>query len=296
MGLVPPQEHSGACQAVVTAQNLAQKYLDLERLWEIAQSAPDLPETDYIPAYEVPSHSEPLVIGIIRDAAFQFYYPENLEALVAAGARLVTINALEDEALPTLDALYIGGGFPETNAEALARNQKFRQSLKEAIEDGLPVYAECGGLMYLGEHIIIREQSYPMVGALPLSVLLEKKPQGHGYTVIEVDRANPFFPKGTKLLGHEFHYSRVIESDLERLNLVFRLDRGHGVTGHRDGVSYKNVLATYTHIHALATPAWARALVDQARKSRAQLRHQTGTPGEQEHLSFLTSSFGQNLP
>ncbi len=111
------------------------------------------------------------------------------------------INALTDEALPPLDGLYIGGGFPETNAEMLAKNQKFRQSLKNAIEAGLPVYAECGGLMYLGEHIIVREQSYPMVGALPFTVLLEKKPQGHGYTVLEVDRPNPYFPTGTKLTG-----------------------------------------------------------------------------------------------
>ena len=292
MGLVPPQEHAGACQAVVTAQNLAAKYLDHERLWEIAQGAPPLPATTYQPAYVLQSQPDPVVIGIIRDAAFQFYYPENLEALVESGARLIEINALQDETLPPLDALYIGGGFPETNAEALARNQKFRQSLKDAIETGLPVYAECGGLMYLGEHIIVREQSFPMVGALPFTVLLEKKPQGHGYTVLEVDRPNPYFPLGTKLLGHEFHYSRIIESDLERLNLVFRLERGHGVAGHRDGISYKNVLATYTHTHALATPAWAQALVHQARKYRARL-HQTETDSHKEQiLSLSTSSFG----
>ncbi len=237
-----------------------------------------------------------MVIGIIRDAAFQFYYPENLEALTGLGARLVEINALEDEALPPLDGLYIGGGFPETNAEVLARNSQFRQSLKDAIEAGLPVYAECGGLMYLGEHIIVREQSYPMVGALPFSVLLEKKPQGHGYTVLEVDRPNPYFPLGTKLLGHEFHYSRIIENDLERLNLVFRLERGHGVAGHRDGISYKNVLATYSHTHALATPVWAKALVDQARKYRSRLQHAEADRQKEPPLSLPTSSFGQNLP
>jgi cobyrinic acid a,c-diamide synthase len=292
MGLVPPQEHNAARQAVLTAQNLAEKYLDHERLWKIAQSAPPLPETSYQPDYVLVSQPDPVIIGIIRDAAFQFYYPENLEALVSAGARLVEINALTDQALPPLDGLYIGGGFPETNAGALSRNVRFRQSLKNAIESGLPVYAECGGLMYLGEHIIVREQSHPMVGALPFSVLLEKKPQGHGYTVLEVDRPNPYFPLGTKLLGHEFHYSRIIEGDVEKLNLIFRLERGHGVTGHRDGISYKNVLATYTHIHALATPAWAKALVGQARKYRAQFRHQSGTNGEQEHLSLLTSSSG----
>ncbi|WP_449244744.1 cobyrinate a,c-diamide synthase [Desulfobacca acetoxidans] len=271
MGLVPPQEHDAACQAVLTAQNLARKYLDLERLWQIAQNAPHLPAVPLHAPYTVQSPPEPVSIGIIRDAAFQFYYPENLEALVDCGARLVEINALEDAMLPPLDGLYIGGGFPETNALGLTQNLTFRQALRNAIEDGLPVYAECGGLMYLGEQIIVREQSYPMVGALPLSVLLEKKPQGHGYTVIEVDHPNPYYPVGTKLLGHEFHYSRLVETDEQKLNLVFRLERGHGVTGQRDGVSYNNVLAAYTHIHALSTPLWAPALVGQARKYRSRL-------------------------
>jgi cobyrinic acid a,c-diamide synthase len=288
MGLVPPQEHTAACQAVVTAQNLVEKYLDFERLWKIAQEAPPLPSTTYQPAYVIHSQPDPVVIGIIRDAAFQFYYPENLEALAGSGARLVEINALTADALPPVDGLYIGGGFPETNAEALASNQKFRQSLKDAIEAGLPVYAECGGLMYLGEHIIVREQSHPMVGALPFTVLLEKKPQGHGYTVLEVDRPNPFFPAGTKLLGHEFHYSRIIANDPEKLNLVFRLERGHGITSHRDGISYKNVLATYTHTHALGTPAWAKAIVDQAIKYRHRLQ-QTELAGQQEQSFSLSS-------
>ena len=295
MGLMPPQEHTGACQAVVTAQNLVEKYLDHERLWEIALGAPPLPVTTYQPEYVSQSHSQPVNIGILRDAAFQFYYPENLEALQGSGARLVEINALNDEVLPPLDGLYIGGGFPETNAAALARNLSFRQSLRAAIEAGLPVYAECGGLMYLGEHLIVQEQSHPMVGALPFSVLLEKKPQGHGYTVLEVDRPNPYFPTGTKLLGHEFHYSRIIESDLERLNLVFRLERGHGITGHRDGICYKNVLATYSHTHALATPVWAKALVDQARKYRShQCQTETHTLEEQS-LSFSSTTLGKHL-
>jgi cobyrinic acid a,c-diamide synthase len=296
MGLVPPQEHNGACQAVVTAQNLAEKYLDHERLWEIAQGAPTLPHTTYRPENESESQPDPVVIGIIRDAAFQFYYPENLEALTSSGARLVEINALEDKVLPPLDGLYIGGGFPETNAEALARNYSFRHSLKDAIEAGLPVYAECGGLMYLGENIIVREQSHPMVGALPFAVLLEKKPQGHGYTVLEVDRPNPYFPVGMKLLGHEFHYSRIIEDDLEKLNLVFRLERGHGVTGGRDGISYKNVLATYTHTHALATPTWAKALVDQARKYRVRLHLSEANSLSEKNFSLSASSISRNLP
>ena len=109
-----------------------------------------------------------------------------------------------------------------------------------------------------------------------------------------MDRPNPYFPAGTKLLGHEFHYSRIIESDVERLNLVFRLERGHGVTGQRDGISYKNVLATYSHTHALATPAWAKALVDQARKYLNK-RQQTESDGQQEQpLSLASPSLSEH--
>ncbi len=275
MGLVPPPEHRAACQAIATAQNLVEKYLDLDRLWQMAQAAPPLPLAAGQAPTLSPTAGQPVVIGIIRDAAFQFYYPENLEALVAAGARLVAINALQDEILPDIDGLYIGGGFPETNAEALANNRSFRRSLKTAIEAGLPVYAECGGLMYLGSHLIVREQSFPMVGALPFTVLLEKRPQGHGYTVLKVDQPNPYFPLGSVIRGHEFHYSRIISEDHGKLNLVFSLERGHGITGSRDGICYKNVLATYSHIHALGVPTWAPALVAQAGRYRCETRRVT---------------------
>jgi len=293
MGLVPPPEHSAACQAIATAQNLVEKYLDLDRLWALAAAAPPLPVSTVDAGRCILPGQPPVTVGIIRDAAFQFYYPENLEALAAAGARLVEINSLEDEVLPDIDALYIGGGFPETNAEALAKNQSFRLSLHTAIEAGLPVYAECGGLMYLGRHLIVREQSYPMVGALPFTVLLEKKPQGHGYTIFTVDQPNPYFPVGTTIRGHEFHYSRIIAEDQENLNLVFQLERGHGITGKRDGICHKNVLATYSHIHALGAPTWAPALVRQARQYRDH-RQPNHSPTDQPY-PLSASAFGKNL-
>ncbi len=270
MGLVPPPEHKAACQAVATAQALAEKYLDLERLWQLAGNAPPFPDLPVTDTTQRTWPAPPPVIGYLRDAAFHFYYPENLEALQAAGAKLLEINALQQDRLPEVDALYIGGGFPETNAAALAGNEGFRRSLKEAIDSGLPVYAECGGLMFLGQEIISGEQSFPMVGALPFSVLLEKKPQGHGYTILEVVADNPYFPVGTRLRGHEFHYSRLIEPDLDRLRLVFQLARGQGIIDQRDGICYRNVLATYTHLHALATPEWAPALVRRAIQYQAQ--------------------------
>lgn len=271
MGLVPPQEHRAARRAVAGALELAHKYLDFERLWELATLAPPLPINRLALASGKQPAGDDVVIGVIRDSAFQFYYPENLAALTQHGARLLEISALRDQTLPPVDALYIGGGFPETHAAALADNKTFRRTLKQAAELGLPIYAECGGLMYLGEGLVLAGQMYPMAGILPLTFTLEKRPQGHGYTVIEVERPNPFFPPGTRLQGHEFHYSRVINSQVHPAELVFRLQRGNGIEQQRDGVCYKNVLATYTHLHALGTPLWAEALVNQARDFRGRI-------------------------
>ncbi|MBW1916967.1 MAG: cobyrinate a,c-diamide synthase [Deltaproteobacteria bacterium] len=272
MGLVPPQEHRAAHRAVATALDLAQKYLDIDRLWELADQAPFLPSGTLAGGNEFQSGVEQVVIGIVRDSAFQFYYPENLELLTRLGARLVEINALQDHFLPLIDALYIGGGFPETHAAALANNESLRRCVWQAAEGGLPIYAECGGLMYLGESLVLAGQTYPMAGVLPLSFKLGKRPQGHGYTIAAVEGPNPFFPVGTQLRGHEFHYSRVINSQIKPEDMVFRLQRGQGIIEQRDGVCYKNVLATFTHIHALGTAGWAEAVVHQALKFRDQNR------------------------
>jgi cobyrinic acid a,c-diamide synthase len=215
-----------------------------------------------------------VTVGVIRDRAFQFYYPENIEALSARGARIVEISAISDSALPPVDALYIGGGFPETQARLLAENEAFRRSLREAAEDGLPIYAECGGFMFLGETLIVGGHHYPMVGFLPVSFEMEKRPQGHGYTVVDVERENPFFPVGTRLAGHEFHYSRLLSWEGEKGQLAFRVERGSGIDGKRDGLCRKNVLASFTHLHALGTPRWAEGLIERARWYRAGRREE----------------------
>ncbi|MGD8990658.1 MAG: cobyrinate a,c-diamide synthase [Desulfobacterales bacterium] len=203
-------------------------------------------------------------IGIIKDSAFQFYYPENIEALRVAGAQIVFISPLAQNPLPALDALYIGGGFPETHAQQLAENIGFRDALKVMAEDGLPIYAECGGLMYLGEELVLEQKAYPMVGILPLTFDFYPRPQGHGYTVVTVENPNPYYDIGAEIRGHEFHYSRVLRWSGNEKDLVFRMQRGVGITKDKDGICYKNVLATYTHIHALGTPHWAPALVRNA--------------------------------
>ena len=268
MGLVPSAEHEWAHGSISAASKLAMQYIDLSELSRIAdQALPVSPPAGTFRLQETSSERKsstvklPL-IGIIRDSAFQFYYPENLDALVSAGAELLFISPLSQKHLPMLDALYIGGGFPETHAHALSENTRFKTDIRRMAEAGLPIYAECGGLMYLGEEIILDEQVYPMAGVLPIRFGLSNKPQGHGYTVVAVDRENPFYPEGTEIRGHEFHYSWVISfRETESCRLVFSMKRGVGLLDRRDGVCYRNTLATYTHIHALGTPGWAESLV-----------------------------------
>ncbi|MFO7985078.1 MAG: cobyrinate a,c-diamide synthase [Desulfatiglandaceae bacterium] len=269
MGLVPHQESTQAECAVAFARRTVEDYLQLDQIHRIAAGAPDLdwgPASAAVPTAEerTGSFHQRLRIGYIEDKSFWFYYPENLEQLKDLGADLIRIDAMSWAGLPDLDALYIGGGFPETQAEALSRNTLFRRSLKDAIERGLPVYAECGGFMYLGERLIVHGKSYPMVGALPLEFVLQKKPQGHGYTVLEVVGENRYYSLGQTVRGHEFHYSRAVPTSKTPLDFVFHVHRGQGIDGKRDGISKKNLLASYTHVHAQGDRSWARGLFQAA--------------------------------
>lgn len=272
MGLVPTPEHDWAARSVAAAARMATDHIDLDGIQRVANQTPCLNELagryQRQPSAPLRLGDDSPRIGVIRDSAFQFYYPENIAALAEAGARIEYFSPLSDERLPLLDGLYIGGGFPETHAEQLAQNRGFARDLRAMAEAGLPVYGECGGLMYLGEELILNGRSYPMCGVLPIAFGFSPRPQGHGYTRLSVSGQNPFFPVGTRIHGHEFHYSTVERWGGGPEDLAFSMDRGVGVFGKKDGVRYKNVLATYTHIHALGTPSWAGALVQNALKHK----------------------------
>ena len=261
MGLVPFQEKDHAEKAISWTRALVLENLQLDEIWKLAHNAEALTFSSEGNKTEPVSAAEDAPrIGFIRDNSFWFYYPENLNQLEQRGANLVEINAITQHELPHLDALYIGGGFPETQALALADNRTFRNDLREKIEKGLPVYAECGGLMYLGESLVLDGKTYPMVGALPIAFTLQKKPQGHGYTVLETDQSNPYYAVGETLKGHEFHYSKPVLTEEEGVNFIFKVKRGNGIIGRRDGICRKNLLATYTHVHAAGNPGWAANL------------------------------------
>jgi len=269
MGLIPPEESIRLHQALEKAGTIASDYLDISGLLGVARSASPW-SIDAFPnsTSSCKTGEEPVTIGVIKDTAFQFYYQENIEALTDRGAKVVMISALDEQVLPPVDALYIGGGFPETHAGRLAANESFRLSMKDAAERGLPIYAECGGFIYLGESLTIGDHHYPMVGALPVAFCMERRPQGHGYTTLAVDRENPFFPIGTTITGHEFHYCRILSQHDDETHTAFHVLKGTGLGGQREGLCRKNILAGFTHLHALGTPEWAGALMDRALEYR----------------------------
>jgi cobyrinic acid a,c-diamide synthase len=268
MGLTPHQEHGDTDRAISAVEDMAMKYLDIEGILKIASEAEPLPGKD-LAGSNGNADERNVKIGVIRDTAFQFYYPENFEELENKGARIVEINSLEDDLLPDIHALYIGGGFPETHALDLARNVKFRHAVRRAIEEGLPVYAECGGLMFLGDALVVRGEKYPMAGVFPLVFEMRTRPQAHGYTIVEVERQNPFYPVGTIMHGHEFHYSAVVNlPGDDMLPTAFRMRKGSGIGGGVDGLWYKNVFATYTHLHAYGAQEWVEAMMRLAKKFR----------------------------
>lgn len=269
LGVTPHQEYNGAEEAVTALAEMAAQHFDLDAILRLMHPLPAQPKPRSAPMQQDGQH---LRIGVMRDAAFQFYYEENLEALAQNGAELVMINALSADRLPDgLHGLYIGGGFPETSAQALADNRSFRESLRKAIEEGLPVYAECGGLIYLGRSLLLNGKEYPLTGIFPVSFSLAGKPQAHGYSILTVEGNNSFYEPGLQLKGHEFRYSKVQQWDGKSSELVFKVERGTGFFEGRDGLVYKNVLALYTHVLATGAPAWVSGFIRAAAEHRSRI-------------------------
>ena len=265
LGLITPEEHPRIEELKRNILELIEGRLDLGNLgkWGRSTTCPGQSEGQVV--------GLPHRIGFLKDSVFTFYYPENLEALEAGGAALVPISSLSAGSLPDLDALYIGGGFPETHGAALAANVPFLRAVKAAAENGLPIYAECGGLMLLSRAILWKGTSYPMAGVLPFRVEVLDRPQGHGYSRLAVDRPNPFFPEGTLLKGHEFHYSRIVPEG-DPAPTACAVQRGAGCYQGRDGVVVGNVWASYTHLHALGAPEWAQGFLKAAHNFRLSRR------------------------
>ncbi len=254
LGLTPSVEKEQAESVVAGICEKVENHLDLDAILSIARKAPGWPLS---PKERSPVPTVRARVGVMRDRAFSFYYPENLEALNEAGLEIVPIDALSARKLPDIDGLYIGGGFPELYASQLEANGPLRARIAEAIEGGLPTYAECAGLMYLCRGITWQGKRYEMVGVIPAEVELSKRPAGHGYVELEVTAENRWFGRGHMLRGHEFHHSRV--APVAPMDTACVVKRGHGIDGRVDGIIYKSLFAAYMHLHALGNPEWAVA-------------------------------------
>ncbi len=275
LGMVPHQEYRNSSGALAELAELAENNIDLKKIKSLMLSG--ISGEKGIGPCTVKTAEEKsatkiakkITVGVLQDAAFQFYYSENLEALQAHGAELVYINAMDDHELMAVDGLYIGGGFPETGARELAANTGFKNSLKEKIEKGLPVYAECGGLIYLGESLEVDGEEFSLAGIFPARFSMSAKPQAHGYSIFVSDSEACFYRPGTRVKGHEFRYSRVIEWRGAESSLTVEMQRGKGFINGRDGLVYKNVFALYTHVHAEGTPEWAPRFIERCVEYKA---------------------------
>ena len=264
LGLIPASEQDALHSRIDKLGSLVSEHVNIDALLEIAKSAPPIEDSIKEPIkLEVENKVK---IGVFKDRAFSFYYPENIESLEKEGAEIIYLDAINDKALPDIDGLYIGGGFPEVFAKELEANKSMRKAVKDLSERGLPIYAECGGLMYLVKELETNTGTYNMVGVFDCSVVMEKKPVGHGYSIQKVSEANPFFPENMKVYGHEFHHSSVRFSDEQEIPICgFETQRGKGlveIDGQKyDGLIHKNTFATYHHFHAASSDRWARNLI-----------------------------------
>ncbi|WP_415714581.1 cobyrinate a,c-diamide synthase [Maridesulfovibrio sp.] len=265
MGLVSNTEYSLVDKALNTLGCMAEDCLDLEAISQIAaQASADLSSAqDAWGGIELSSESKP-VIGVVRDEALWFYYEENLEALRRSGAVVKEISLISSEPWPEIHGLYLGGGFPETLADEISRNTGIRNHVRRLADSGLPVFAECGGFMYLGRDVEYEGHKYDMSGVLDLSTRLCPRPQGLGYTSGKIVYENPFFPVGTEVIGHEFHYSLCVDNKEPSPKYALEMSRGKGMAEGHDGLIRDNIYAGYNHIHALSMPCWANNFVKAA--------------------------------
>jgi cobyrinic acid a,c-diamide synthase len=261
LGLIPSNESHLAAAKIKQIGDAISEQVDLEKLLKLSQKEPqDVPRKASVTRLPC---GDKVRIGIAQDRAFGFYYADDLDALAAAGAELVPFDALRDTRLPEVDALYIGGGFPETCAAELEANSALRTEIKKAIDHGMPAYAECGGLMYLSRSIEFQGRTYQMVGAIPGDVKMHDKPIGRGYVHLREDEAHPW-PRpdapAKQIKAHEFHYSSL-ENLPPDTCFAYHVERGYGINGKRDGLILHNLLASYTHLRTIGSCYWATRFV-----------------------------------
>jgi len=273
LGLVPANETRGSGAADIMIKRLGDTVaanVDLDRVIHIARTARS-PVTTTESISDLPQPTPDVRIAIARDAAFGFYYQDDLEAFTNAGAELIPFDTLRDTRLPEADGLFIGGGFPETHLKALSENQSLRSNIKKALQTGMPAYAECGGLMYLARSIKWKGKQADMVSTVPADVFVGDRPQGRGYMLLEETAKSPWGPlrsgkaESTGIPVHEFHYARL-ENLGDSPVFAHRVLRGTGIDGVHDGLVINKLLAGFAHHRNTAANPWVERFVSFVRE------------------------------
>lgn len=265
LGLVPGHEDPFCNEKITLLADAVNEQVNLDAVLAIARQSGELPEAG-VRTHATEARKKDIKLGLVRCSAFGFYYPDDLQALENAGAKIIEIDPCHDATLPDIDALFIGGGFPETHMDALQANASLRSEIKAAIDSGLPCYAECGGLMYLARSIEWNGRQAAMVGSIDADIIMEKRPQGRGYVQLLETPNSPWPGRAGKIINaHEFHYSRF-KNVAKDVKFAYQVKRGAGIDGTADGYIYKNLLANYTHQRNTLNNPWARRFIAFARQ------------------------------
>ena len=259
LGLVPARERENSLKFIDLWSEVIKNSIDLDRLVEIAKTAPKI-TSEIIPIWNK-GNKQPVKIAVAYDEVFNFYYKENIESLEANNAKIQYFSPLNDEDLPDCDGIYIGGGYPELFSKELSQNKGMLRQIKDFHLENRPIFAECGGLMYLMNSIHDDAQ----VGIYPYKSILTDRVQALKYTIAEVTQDNIISKKGERFHGHEFHYSKVIVNELKN-PLAFKITRGKGSYDLQDGFMEKNTLASYVHTHVAAMPNFAANFTTSAKE------------------------------
>jgi cobyrinic acid a,c-diamide synthase len=261
LGLIPSNEQDDAERQIKAIGVAIAGQVDLDVLLGIAKASSTPPAPASSPLH-IDSLRQPLRIGIAKDEAFGFYYPGDLEAMQQAGAELIDIDMLNDRKLPDIDGLIIGGGFPESCMESLQANRSLRHAVRDAINAGLPAYAECGGLMYLARSLTWKGKTCTMANVIPGDAVMHEHPQGRGYVRLETTTGFPWQAGAGKVVAaHEFHYSALEQLDAPE-TYAFKVLRGAGVDGEHDGYVYRNLLACYSHQRTTRSNRWTQHFLE----------------------------------
>ena len=295
LGLIPANEASESQAKITAIATAIAQQVDLDRVLDMARAAPGLPAPAAKPV--VAAVAATRRVGIARDAAFGFYYAEDIEALKAEGFSPVYFDTMNDRQLPrNLDGLFIGGGFPETHMDALTANDSLRHEIRAAITGGMPVYAECGGMMYLTRSITWNGKTCAMVGALDADTVMNPRPQGRGYVRLRETAASLWSkrPDDAVICGHEFHYAGLQNLSPDT-RFAYDVVRGYGIDGHHDGMVKFNTLASFAHLRGVGTNPWPQRFAGFMRQcssiNKSMLPLRAASPVQNPFITSPTGDF-----